>query len=98
MALECLLIADSCLLAPSLIARNPTRAIRIGSVTIGGGQPIAVQSMTATHTQDIDATVQLVNLLHEAGANIVRIAVDSKKDAESLVEIRKQTKAVPIKK
>src|SRR5438874_9575544 len=49
--------------------------------------------MTATHTQDIDATVALVNLLHEAGADIVRIAVDSKKDAEALAEIRKQTKA-----
>src|SRR3954464_11176301 len=49
--------------------------------------------MTATHTQDIDATVWLVNLLHDAGADIVRIAVDSKKDAEALAEIRRQTKA-----
>src|SRR5438132_9527994 len=65
----------------------------IGSIVIGGGHPIAVQSMTATHTQDIDATVALVSLLHEAGADVVRIAVDSKKDAEALAEIRKQTKA-----
>jgi len=75
------------------ITRNPTRSVRIGSVTIGGGNPIAVQSMTATHTQDIDATVGLVNLLDEAGADVVRIAVDSKKDAEALAEIRKQTRA-----
>lgn len=75
------------------IHRNPTRPVRIGSVIIGGSHPIAVQSMTATHTQDIDATVELVNLLHDAGADIVRIAVDSKKDAEALAEIRKQTKA-----
>jgi (E)-4-hydroxy-3-methylbut-2-enyl-diphosphate synthase len=75
------------------LPRNPTRPVRIGSCTIGGGQPIAVQSMTATHTQDIDATVALVNLLHDAGADIVRIAVDSKKDAEALAEIRRQTKA-----
>jgi (E)-4-hydroxy-3-methylbut-2-enyl-diphosphate synthase len=75
------------------LPHNPTRPVRIGSVTIGGGQPIAVQSMTATHTQDIDATVGLVNLLHEAGADVVRIAVDSKKDAEALAAIRKQTKA-----
>src|SRR5919108_5399808 len=75
------------------IKRNPTRPVRIGSVTIGGGHPIAVQSMTATHTQDIDATVALVNLLADAGADIVRIAVDSKKDAEALAEIRRQTKA-----
>ncbi len=75
------------------LKRNPTRPVRIGSVTIGGDQPIAVQSMTATHTQDIDATVELVNLLDDAGAAIVRIAVDSKKDAEALAEIRRQTKA-----
>jgi (E)-4-hydroxy-3-methylbut-2-enyl-diphosphate synthase len=75
------------------LSRNPTRPVRIGSVTIGAGQPIAVQSMTATHTQDIDATVELVNLLHEANADIVRIAVDSRKDAEALAEIRRQTTA-----
>src|SRR3954464_1410049 len=75
------------------IVRNPTRSVRIGSVTIGGESPIAVQSMTATHTQDIDATVWLVNLLHDAGADIVRIAVDSTKDAAALAEIRRQTTA-----
>jgi (E)-4-hydroxy-3-methylbut-2-enyl-diphosphate synthase len=75
------------------IHRNPTRSVRIGSLTIGSDQPIAVQSMTATHTQDIDATVWLVNLLANAGADVVRIAVDSKKDAEALAEIRRQTKA-----
>ena len=40
------------------IQRNPTRAVRIGSISVGSGHPIAVQSMTATHTQDIDATAQ----------------------------------------
>jgi (E)-4-hydroxy-3-methylbut-2-enyl-diphosphate synthase len=75
------------------LPRNPTRSVRIGSATIDQGHPIAVQSMTATHTQDIDATVEQVNALHEVGADIVRIAVDSKKDAEALAEIRKQTKA-----
>ncbi len=75
------------------IRRNPTRSVRIGSAVIGAGHPIAVQSMTATHTQDIDGTVQQVNALHAAGADVVRIAVDSKKDAEALAEIRRQTKA-----
>jgi (E)-4-hydroxy-3-methylbut-2-enyl-diphosphate synthase len=75
------------------IKRNPTRAVKIGSVIIGGGHPIAVQSMTATHTQDIDATVELVNDLEANGADVVRIAVDSKKDAEALAEIRNQTTA-----
>ncbi|MEO8497055.1 MAG: (E)-4-hydroxy-3-methylbut-2-enyl-diphosphate synthase [Planctomycetota bacterium] len=75
------------------ITRNPTRPVRIGSVTIGDNNPVAVQSMTATHTQNVDATVEQVNALHEAGADVVRIAVDSKKDADALAEIRRQTKA-----
>ena len=75
------------------IERNKTRAVQIGSITIGAGNPIAVQSMTATKTQDVDATVALVQLMHDAGADVVRIAVDSKKDAEALAEIRKQTTA-----
>jgi (E)-4-hydroxy-3-methylbut-2-enyl-diphosphate synthase len=75
------------------IQRQPTRSVRIGTITIGCGHEIAVQSMTATKTTDIDATVSLVNRLHDAGADVVRIAVDSKKDAESLAEIRSQTSA-----
>jgi (E)-4-hydroxy-3-methylbut-2-enyl-diphosphate synthase len=75
------------------IERNKTRAVKIGTVTIGAGNPIAVQSMTATKTTDVDATVALVKLMQDAGADVVRIAVDSKKDAEALAEIRKQTTA-----
>ena len=75
------------------IQRNPTRPVRIGSVTIGAGNPIAVQSMTATPTQNIDATVAQICALADAGADLVRIAVDSKKDADCLAEIRRQTTA-----
>lgn len=75
------------------ITRNPTRRVKVGSIFIGDNHPIAVQSMTATKTQDIDATVELIRLLENAGADVVRIAVDSKKDAESLSEIRRQTQA-----
>ena len=75
------------------IHRNPTRSVKIGSIAIGAAHPIAVQSMTATHTQDVDATVAQVNMLHDAGADVVRIAVDSKQDAAALVEIRRQTRA-----
>jgi len=75
------------------LPRNPTRAVRIGTVTIGDGQSIAVQSMCATHTQDIAATVGQINDLHAAGADLVRVAVDSRKDAEALAEIRRQTSA-----
>lgn len=75
------------------IERNSTRPVKIGSVTIGDGNPIAVQSMTATHTQDVDATVGQINALVEAGADVVRVAVDSRKDADALAEIRQQTTA-----
>ena len=73
------------------IKRQPTRTVKIGSIEIGAGHAIAVQSMTATKTTDIDATVEQANALHEKGAGVVRIAVDSQKDADALAEIRKQT-------
>ncbi len=76
-----------------VLSRNPTRAVQIGSVTIGAGAPIAIQSMTATHTQDVESTVAQVTDLVAAGADIVRIAVDSRRDAEALIEIRQQTTA-----
>ena len=78
------------------VHRNPTRSVRIGSVSIGSAHPIAVQSMTATHTQDVDATVAQVNDLVAAGADVVRIAVDSVKDAEALARIRERNQRQPI--
>ncbi len=75
------------------LPRNPTRAVRIGTVVIGDSNPIAVQSMTATHTQDVDATTAQVQALYEAGADVVRIAVDNQKDAAALAEIRRRTSA-----
>lgn len=78
---------------PLPLPRNPTRRVRIGSTAIGDGNPVAVQSMTATRTQDLDATVQQVDALVQAGADVVRIAADSKKDADALKEIRQRTSA-----
>jgi (E)-4-hydroxy-3-methylbut-2-enyl-diphosphate synthase len=75
------------------LPRNPTRPVRIGTVTIGASHPIAVQSMTATPTRDIDATVAQVNALAAAGADVVRIAVDSAAEADAMAEIRRQTAA-----
>jgi (E)-4-hydroxy-3-methylbut-2-enyl-diphosphate synthase len=75
------------------ITRNPTRSVRIGTITIGAGNPIAVQSMTATPTRDIDATVAQANALAAAGADVVRIAVDSAAEADAVAEIRRQTTA-----
>ena len=79
--------------ASFLHPRNPTRLVRIGSISIGATHPIAVQSMTATKTQDHEATIAQVLQLEEAGADIVRIAVDSAKDAEALEAIRAGTGA-----
>jgi (E)-4-hydroxy-3-methylbut-2-enyl-diphosphate synthase len=76
--------------APQGILRNPTRSVSIGNTVIGGQHPIAVQSMTATRTQDIDATVRQIQDLVAAGADVVRVAIDSQKDAEALMEIRRQ--------
>lgn len=73
--------------------RNATRSVSIGAVTIGAGHPIAVQSMTATRTQDVDATTRQVEQLQAAGADIIRIAVDSRADVEALAETRRRTSA-----
>jgi len=78
---------------PPSLPRNPTRAVRIGRTTIGAGHPIAVQSMTATRTSDVEATVRQVLLLERAGADVVRIAVDSAKDAAALPAIRERVAA-----
>ena len=70
--------------------RNPTRSVVIGTVKIGAGAPIAVQSMTATKTQDINATANQIRSLVDAGADIVRVAIDSQSDAEALIEVSKE--------
>ena len=73
--------------------RNPTRPVKVGSVTIGGGNPIVVQSMCATKTADVEATVAQVDQLAAAGAGVVRIAADTPRDCEALAEIRRRTDA-----
>ncbi len=73
--------------------KTPTRAVRIGQAELGAGAPVVVQSMCATKTTDIDATVAQVHQLQEAGAGVVRIAVDNPKEAAALKEIRAQTTA-----
>jgi len=77
----------------SMIKRNPTRPVRVGSATLGAGHPVAVQSMCATRTRDIDATVEQAEAIRGAGGVLVRVAVDSAKDVDALAEIRRQTPA-----
>jgi (E)-4-hydroxy-3-methylbut-2-enyl-diphosphate synthase len=70
--------------------RAQTRTVRAGTVTIGGGNPIVVQSMAATRTRDIEATVAQVQTLHDAGAGLVRVAVDNRADVDALAEVQRQ--------
>ena len=67
--------------------------MRIGLLVIGDGNPIVVQSMCATKTTDIDKTVVQVEKLAAVGAGVVRIAVDSPRDAEALAAVRERTRA-----
>lgn len=73
--------------------RNPTRTVAIGSITIGSGSPIAVQSMCATKTTDVSATVAQIEALRRAGADIVRVAADTRADAAALAEVRSRSAA-----
>jgi (E)-4-hydroxy-3-methylbut-2-enyl-diphosphate synthase len=73
--------------------RNPTRTVRIGTVALGDGHAVAVQSMCATRTQDVDATVEQAESIRAAGGALVRVAVDSDKDVTALAEVRRQTPA-----
>ena len=70
--------------------RKNTKVINVGSVKIGGNNPIVVQSMTNTKTYDINSTVKQIAALAEAGCDIVRVAVPKMEDAEALVAIKKQ--------
>jgi (E)-4-hydroxy-3-methylbut-2-enyl-diphosphate synthase len=70
------------------VKQRTSREIRIGNIRIGGSNPIAVQSMAATRTQDIAATIRQVELLELAGADVIRIAVDNPKDVQALADIR----------
>jgi len=68
--------------------RRDSVAVRVGNVTVGGGAPIVVQSMTNTDTADVDSTVQQVAALAAAGSEIVRITVDRDEAAKAVPYIR----------
>jgi len=71
--------------------RAKTRQVRVGDVKIGGGAPVAVQSMTTTMTWDVAATLEQIRRLEEAGCEIVRVAVPDEKSADALPEIVKNS-------
>src|SRR5699024_7138473 len=70
--------------------RNHTKEIQIGNRVIGGGNPILIQSMTNTKTEDVAATVAQILALEEAGCEIIRCAVPTMQAAAAIKEIKKQ--------
>ncbi|MFH1827194.1 MAG: flavodoxin-dependent (E)-4-hydroxy-3-methylbut-2-enyl-diphosphate synthase [bacterium] len=78
-----------------MFTREKTKPVKIGNLTIGGGNLIRVQSMTQTLTTNIKATVLQINEMVEAGCEIVRIAIPDMGSAKALKEIKKQIK-VPV--
>ena len=70
--------------------RENTRIIRIGDKVIGGGNPVLIQSMTNTRTEDVKATVDQIKRLQSAGCEIVRVTVPTEEAAAALREIKKQ--------
>ncbi len=75
--------------------RDNTKVIHIGDRVIGGGNPILIQSMTNTRTEDVEATVAQIKRLEEAGCEIIRSTVPTLEAAKALGEIKKQIK-IPI--
>lgn len=76
--------------------RRKTREVKLGPYVIGGDNPIRVQSMTATETSDVAATVAQIRAMHEAGCEIVRLTVDTPKAAKAMPEIRRLTAGIPL--
>ena len=72
------------------IHRRKTRAVKVGDITIGGGNPVVVQSMINEDTLDVDGSVAAIRRLHEIGCEIVRVTVPSMAHAKALAEIRQK--------
>ena len=73
-----------------MYTRNQTRVISIGDVKIGGGNPVAIQSMTNTKTENVEETVKQILALEKAGCQIIRCTVPTMKAAQAFTEIKKQ--------
>ena len=82
-------------MGPVSIAARRSRPVRVGNLALGGGAPVTIQSMTKTHTSDIDATVAEIHTLEFAGCDLVRVAVPDESAARALGAIRSQI-AIPL--
>ena len=77
------------------MTREQTRVIRIGSRVIGGGNPILIQSMTNTRTEDVEATVAQIHALEKAGCEIIRCTVPTPEAAKAVKEIKERI-SIPL--
>jgi (E)-4-hydroxy-3-methylbut-2-enyl-diphosphate synthase len=80
---------------PETNKRRRSRPVHVGGVTVGGGAPVSVQSMTTTLTSDVDATLRQIAELTAAGCQIVRVAVPSQDDADALPRIAAKS-SIPV--
>ncbi|WP_033281751.1 flavodoxin-dependent (E)-4-hydroxy-3-methylbut-2-enyl-diphosphate synthase [Streptomyces sp. NRRL F-525] len=78
-----------------IAARRVSRQIQVGSVAVGGGAPVSVQSMTTTRTSDIGATLQQIAELTASGCQIVRVACPTQDDADALATIARKSQ-IPV--
>ena len=78
-----------------MTTREYTRTVRIGDRVIGGGNPILIQSMTNTRTEDVNATVAQIHRLEEAGCELIRCTVPTMEAAKALGEIKRQI-SIPL--
>src|SRR5246500_5353005 len=76
--------------------RHHTVAVKVGNVTVGGGAPVVVQSMTNTDTADVDATAKQVAALARAGSEIVRITVDRDEAAAAVPHIKERLQKMNV--
>ena len=79
-----------------MITRKQTRELSVGKLKLGGQNPIVVQSMCNTKTQDVEATVKQIRQLADEGCEMVRIAVKDLADVKALGEIKKRVADIPL--
>lgn len=78
-----------------MIQRRKTRPVQVGTLTLGGDAPVSIQSMTTTPTRDVEATVDQIQKLTEAGCELIRVACPTEADARALGRIKSRIK-IPL--
>jgi len=70
------------------IERRKTRAVMVGKVQVGGGAPVSIQSMTNTYTYDVEATLEQIKRLEDAGCEMIRVTVENLKSIKALAKLK----------